>query len=54
LVIPTADTVGDNQYDIETQIDGNTKLLKSDTYLRNTEWGFGNRFEAGIDVDLNQ
>ncbi len=52
LVIPTADTVGANQYDIETQFDGTVKMVKVDTYLLNTELGFSNRFEAGVDVDL--
>jgi hypothetical protein len=54
LVIPTADTVGANQYDIELQVDGTTEKLKADTYLLNTQFGLGNRLELGVDVDLHE
>ena len=54
LIIPTADTVGANQYDVEVQIDGDKQKYKADTYLLNTEFGFGNRVEVGADVDLHE
>jgi len=54
LIIPTADSVGANQYDIELQTDGITRKMKADTYLLNMEFGFGNRVEVGVDVDLHE
>jgi len=54
LVIPTADTVGANQYDIELQADGTTDKLKADTYILNTQFGLGKRLELGVDVDLHE
>ena len=53
FVIPTADMVGANQYDIELQVDGTTDRLKADTYLLNTQFGLGDRLELGVDVDLH-
>ncbi|MHB1455353.1 MAG: hypothetical protein ACYC0V_00400 [Armatimonadota bacterium] len=54
LLIPTADMVGTNQYGIELQVDSTTKALQGDTYFLNTQFGFGNRLEAGFDVDLRK
>jgi hypothetical protein len=52
LVIPTADALGADQYDIELQVDGAAEKLKADTYLLNTQFGIGDRLELGVDVDL--
>lgn len=53
VVIPTTDVVGDKQYSIEElQTDGNFSGLTADTYLVNTEFGIGERFETGIDFDI--
>jgi hypothetical protein len=52
LVIPTADTVGANQYCLDCQVDGATTRMTSDTYLLNTQFGVGDRLEVGVDADL--
>ncbi len=52
-VIPTTDTVGHRHYGIEFQIDGSVQESEADTNIINTEYGFTDRFEAGIDFDLS-
>ena len=52
-VIPTVDTVGDKKYGIEFQIDGAFSGSEVDTNVINTQYGFTDRFEAGIDFDLS-
>ncbi|HEY3285210.1 MAG TPA: hypothetical protein VGN26_23305 [Armatimonadota bacterium] len=52
-LIPTADTVGAGQYGLELQSDGSASTLSPDTYLLNSQFGFGSRFEAGTDLDLS-
>lgn len=52
LVIPTASTVGGNQYSAELQIDGVVQGLASQTTLLNNQFGIGNRVELGLDVNM--
>lgn len=53
LIIPTAETVGADQYSIEVQMDGDVSEATADGWLLNTQFGFGERFEAGLDFDLS-
>lgn len=50
--IPLAETVGAGNYDIELEVDGPVSPASTQAYIMNTEFGFGNRFEAGVDVGL--
>lgn len=52
-VIPTAETVGDGQYGLEFQVDGATGGADNETYIINTQLGFGDRLEAGVDYDAS-
>lgn len=52
-VIPTAETVGADQYGVEFQFDGPFPVRSTDVYIINTEFGLGDRFEAGVDYDLS-
>ena len=52
-LIPTAETVGSNQYSVTLQTDGTFDKLKADTYIVNTQFGIGDRFEAGLDYDAS-
>lgn len=53
VMIPTADVVGDGGYSIEWQIDGDLSELSTETRFLNTQFGIGDRFEAGIDFDFS-
>jgi hypothetical protein len=52
-VIPTADVVGAGRYALELQAGGLLPARQADVYVLNTEFGFGDRFEAGVDFDLS-
>jgi hypothetical protein len=53
-IIPTADVIGANTYGIELQFDGSPSAPFADTRILNTELGFGDRFEVGVDFDLSE
>lgn len=53
-IIPTADVIGANTYGIELQLDGDVPTPAPDTRILNTELGFGDRLEAGVDLDLSE
>jgi len=53
-IIPTAETVGAGQYAIEPQLDGGFPARGADTRIINTQFGFGERVEAGVDYDLSE
>lgn len=48
-LIPTAETIGANQYYFDFGADGRFKTLDEDAQYINTQFGFGDRFDAGID-----
>ena len=52
-LIPTAETVGADQYAIELQCDGTFAQGNAETRILNTELGLSPRFEAGVDFDLS-
>lgn len=52
-LIPTADVVCDGEYSVDLQVDGVLDGPAVDTYILNTEVGFGDRFEAGLDYDFS-
>lgn len=52
-IIPTADTIGNQQYGLEFQMDGSLPDRKADTYFFNTEVGINEQVEVGIDYDLS-
>lgn len=52
LVIPTASTVGENQYSCELQADGVVQGLTTNATLFNSEIGLGKRWELGGDIDF--
>ncbi len=54
LLIPTADLVPEKTYSLEYQTDGRIPHTAADTYLINTEFGITDRFEAGVDYDLDK
>jgi hypothetical protein len=53
-IVPTADVTGANTYGLELQFDGDVPTPAPDTRILNTELGFGDRFEAGVDFDLSE
>lgn len=53
-IIPTADVIGADTYGLELQFDGDTPTSAPDTRILNTEIGFGDRLEAGVDFDLSK
>jgi hypothetical protein len=54
MLIPTAETVGANKYGLDAQLDGVYPALSEDLRILNTEFGIGERFEAGVDFDLSK
>ena len=54
LVIPTAETVGDREYIVETDLYGEAPELGADVRLFGAEFGFGNRFECGLNYDYSK
>ncbi|HEX2948085.1 MAG TPA: hypothetical protein VHV83_00705 [Armatimonadota bacterium] len=53
-MIPTAETVGANQFLLAMQDDGRLHHSTCDTNIFNSEFGIGNRFEAGVDFDFDE
>ncbi|MHB9130117.1 MAG: hypothetical protein ACYDBB_03380 [Armatimonadota bacterium] len=53
VLIPTADMVGANNFSLDAQVDGSLPECEVDLKLLNTQFGFGDRFEAGVDFDLS-
>jgi hypothetical protein len=45
--------VGNKQYGIEFQMDGSVQESETDTNIVNTEYGFTDRIEAGVDFDMS-
>lgn len=54
VIIPTAETVGADHYIIEPQFDGTFPPRRAETRILNTEFGLGDRCEAGVDFDLSR
>lgn len=54
VIIPTAETVGADQYSLEYQYNGVIQGETANVNLLNTEIGIGNRFETGIDFGLSR
>ena len=54
LIIPTAETVGADQYSVEYQYDGVIEGQNIITNFINTEIGIGNRIETGFDFGLEK
>lgn len=54
VLIPTADVVGDGNYSIEFQLDGSLPDKTSETRFFNSQFGFGDRLEAGVDFDFSK
>ena len=52
--IPTADTVGANQYSLLIYSDGSFRDPNADSRYFCTEIGIGDRFEAGVDFDISK
>ena len=52
-IIPTADIIGENQYSLDYQIDGEFPVRDEDTRILNTEIGVGQNAEIGLDFDLS-
>ncbi len=51
VLIPTADVTGSYIWALDLQWQGYSRALKTDQLVMNTEFGWGDRFEAGVDVD---
>lgn len=51
--IPTADTVGKDQYSLEFDYGGIIAKFNPNTYLINSEIGIGDKFEIGLDFDAS-
>jgi len=51
VLIPTTDTTGAYIWAVDAQWQGYSSVLKTDQLVFNTEFGIGDRFEVGIDVD---
>ena len=51
VLIPTTDVAGSYAWALDVQWQGYSRLLRTDQLLINTEFGLGERFEAGVDVD---
>jgi hypothetical protein len=54
IIIPTAETVGENQYSIELQFDGEFPTGRASERILNTQFGIGPRLEAGVDFDFSK
>lgn len=52
-LIPTAETVGDGVLSIEEQVDTSASPVRTQSHIFNTQYGIGERFEAGVDFDLS-
>ncbi len=51
VLIPTADGTGPYIWALVLQWQGYSRALKTDQLVINTEFGWGERFEVGVDVD---
>jgi hypothetical protein len=54
VIIPTAETVGAGQYSAELEVGGALSDFATDTRILNTQFGFNDRFEAGLDFDFSR
>lgn len=52
-LIPTAETVGPGVLSIEEQVDTSASPIRTESHIINTQFGIGERFEAGVDFDLS-
>ena len=53
LIIPTAETVGADQYSLQVDANGQVRRSAFNGWLLNSQFGFGDRLEAGADYDLS-
>jgi hypothetical protein len=51
VLIPTTDTTGAYVWAVDVQWQGYSSVLKTDQLVINSEFGIGDRFEVGVDVD---
>ena len=51
ILIPTADVTGPLAWALDIQWQGYSSAFRTDQLIVNTEWGIGDRFEMGLDVD---
>ncbi len=51
--IPTTDLVSRGDYSLNLQVEGPASLLRADTRFLNTQFGLTDRWEAGVDFDLD-
>ncbi len=51
VLIPTADVTGPYVWALDLQWQGYSRALHTDQLIINTEFGFGERLELGVDVD---
>ncbi len=51
VLIPTADVTGPYIWALDLQWQGYSRALRTDQLIINTEFGFGERLELGVDVD---
>jgi hypothetical protein len=49
IIIPTAETVGNGMYSFEMDIAGSISGRTTDSFVFNSEFGLGDRFETGLD-----
>lgn len=51
IIIPTADVTGPLAWVLDIQWQGYSTAFRTDQLIVNSEWGIGDRFEMGLDVD---
>jgi len=54
IIVPTADVAGPLVWVLDIQWQGYPRAFKTDQLIVNTEWGIGERFEMGLDVDATR
>lgn len=54
LIIPTADIIEPNTYELNLQLDGNLAGRQGDTFIINTQHGISPRLEFGVDFDWSE
>ena len=52
LLIPTADTIGAKEYQLQLEIDGSTSPAATQYWFLDTEAGLGEKWELGVDINL--
>jgi hypothetical protein len=52
LLIPTADTIGANQYQLQLEMDGSSPPAGVQYWFLDTEAGLGDKWELGVDINL--